>query len=168
MAEDALRCHPDVRFLKKCVAFCYRKKIRSIKSSHPEEKMLNKAISLQEELVSLYPQSCLMRKIDLANLYAKSNHGQAEAEQIYQKLLESDLDPADKQLLYNKFASYLYFVQNDSCRSVEYHMRAAEIPIQCNFRQNSITNLEKIRDKKWHQMRREVEEFLRNLPEPEV
>lgn len=100
LAEEALRRHPDVRFLKRCVALCYRKKIYSVKGSQPDQSIIDRAISLQEEVVSLYPQSCLMRKIDLANIYAKSTHGQAKAEQIYQELLERDLDPADKQLLY--------------------------------------------------------------------
>ncbi|XP_030289684.1 interferon-induced protein with tetratricopeptide repeats 2-like [Sparus aurata] len=167
-AEEALRRHPDVRFLKRCVALCYRVKIYSGKGSQPDKSMIEKAISLHEEVVSLYPQSCLVKKIDLANIYAKSNHSLDKAEQIYQELLWSDLDPADKQLVYNRYAKYLYFVQNDSGSSAQYHMRAAEIPLQCYFRQNSVTILEKIRDKKWHQMRREVEEFLENLPEPEM
>ena len=168
MAEEALKHHPDVRYLKRCVARCYRSKIFFGEDGRRDQSMIDRAISLHEEVVSLYPQSCLLRKIDLANLYAKSNHGQAEAEQIYQELLESDLDPADKQLVYNRFANYLFFDQHDRHGSIKYHMRAAEIPIQSFFRQNSITNLEKFRDRNWRQVSREVEEFLRHLPEPEV
>ncbi|XP_030289689.1 interferon-induced protein with tetratricopeptide repeats 1B-like [Sparus aurata] len=167
VVEEALRHHPDVRFLKSCAAFCYVSKIDQ-EDGPTDQSLIIKAISLHEEVVSLYRQTYLLRNIDLANLYAKSNHSLDKAEQIYQELLWRDLDPADKQLVYNRFAHYLYSVQDKSCESVEYHKKAAEIPIQSFYRQNSITNLEKIRDKKWHQMRREVEEFLRNLPEPEM
>ncbi|XP_030289682.1 interferon-induced protein with tetratricopeptide repeats 2-like [Sparus aurata] len=168
LAEEALRRHPDVRFLRRCAALCYRSKIYSGEDGSRDQSTIDKAISLHEEVVSLYPHSCLLRKIDLANLYAKSNHGQAEAQQIYQEVLESDLDPADKQLVYNRFANYLFFDLHDRHRSIKYHMRAAEIPIQSFFRQNSIMNLEKFRDRNWRQMSREIEEFLRNLPEPEM
>ncbi|KAM8746172.1 interferon-induced protein with tetratricopeptide repeats 1B-like [Acanthopagrus schlegelii] len=168
VAEEALKHHPDVGFLKRCVARCYRSKIFFGEDGRRDQSMIDKAISLHEEVVSLYPQSFLLRKIDLAKLYTKSNHSQAKAEQIYQELLESDLDPADRQLLYNRFANYLFFDQHDRHGSIKYHMRAAEIPIQSFFRQNSITNLEKFRDRNWRQVSREVEEFLRNLPEPEV
>ncbi|XP_030289686.1 interferon-induced protein with tetratricopeptide repeats 1B-like isoform X2 [Sparus aurata] len=167
LAEEALKNYPDVRFLKSCAAFCYKWIITS-RGSYPKQSTIDRAISLHEELISLYPQSSFMKRMDLARLYGMTNHSQAKAEQIYQEVLESDLDPADKQLVYNKFAKYLFFVQKDSRRSVKYHMRAAEIPIQSIFRQNSIMNLEKIRDRNWHQMRREVEEFLENLPEPEM
>ncbi|XP_073332475.1 interferon-induced protein with tetratricopeptide repeats 1B-like, partial [Pagrus major] len=167
LAEEALKHHPDVRFLKSCVALCYKSKIYCVRDGPPDQSMIDRAISLLEELISIYPEPSLMRKIDLANIYAKSNHSQAKAEQIYQELLESDLDPADKQMVYNKYAKYLHFVLNDSCRSAQCHMRAAEILIQSHFRRDSVTNLEKIRDRNWHQMRREVEEFLEKLPEPQ-
>ncbi|XP_030289687.1 interferon-induced protein with tetratricopeptide repeats 2-like [Sparus aurata] len=168
LAEEALKHHPDVRYLKRCVAFCYREKIYFGEDSHRDQSMIDKAISLQEEVVSLYPQASLVRKIDLANICAKSNHSEAEAEQIYQELLWSDLEPADKQLVFNRFANYLFFDRQDRHRSIQYHMRAAEILIQSFFRQNSIMNLEKMKDKKWRQISREIEEFLKNLPEPEM
>ncbi|XP_073333014.1 interferon-induced protein with tetratricopeptide repeats 1-like [Pagrus major] len=167
LAEEALRQHPDVRYLKKCVAFSYKSKIYFGTDGPQDQSMIDRAISVHEELISLYPESSLMRNIDLANIYAKSNHSQAKAEQIYQELLKSDLDPADKQMVYNRYAKYLHFVVKDSRRSAQYHMRAAEILIQSYFRRDSVTNLEKIRDRNWNQMRREVEEFLEKLPEPQ-
>ncbi|XP_073332996.1 interferon-induced protein with tetratricopeptide repeats 1B-like [Pagrus major] len=167
LAEEALKQHPDVRFLKRCVAFSYKSKIYFGTDGPPKQSMIDKAISVHEEVVSLYPEPSLMRKIDLANMYAKSNHSQAKAEQIYQELLKSDLETADKQLVYNRYATYLHFVVKDSRRSAQYHMRAAEILIQSYFRRDSVTILEKIRDRNWHQMSREVEEFLENLPEPQ-
>ncbi|KAM8746173.1 interferon-induced protein with tetratricopeptide repeats 1-like isoform 2-T2 [Acanthopagrus schlegelii] len=168
LAEEALKHHPDVRYLKRCVALCYRMKIYSGEDGHRDQSMIDKAISLHEEVVSLYPRSSIMRKIDLANICAKSNLSLDKAEQIYQELLWSDLDPADKQLVYNRYANHVYFALKDSRRSAQYHMRAAEIPTQSFYRQNSIAILEKFRDRKWRQVSREVEEFLENLPEPQM
>ncbi|XP_073332946.1 interferon-induced protein with tetratricopeptide repeats 1-like [Pagrus major] len=167
LAEEALRQHPDVRYLKRCAAFCYRSKIIFRRDGPPDQSMIDRAISLHEELISIYPESSLLRKLDLAKIYTKSNHSQAEAEQIYQELLQRDLDPADKQMVYNKYATYLYFVLKDSCRSVKYHMRAAKIPIQSYFRQNSVRVLRNIKDRSRNQMRGKVKEFLEKLPEPQ-
>ncbi|XP_030289418.1 interferon-induced protein with tetratricopeptide repeats 1B-like [Sparus aurata] len=168
LAEEALKHHPDVRYLKRCVALCYRVKIYFGEDGSRDQSMIDRAISLHEEVISLYPRSFIMKKIDLANICAKSNHSLDKAEQIYQELLWRDLDPADKQLVYNRYANHKHFALRDSCRSAQYHMKAAEIPIQSFYRQNSITILEQIRNRNWHQMRREVEEFLENLPEPEM
>ncbi|XP_073333377.1 interferon-induced protein with tetratricopeptide repeats 1-like [Pagrus major] len=175
LAEEALKQHPDVRFLKRCVAFSYISKIYCRKDGPPKQSMIDRAISVHEEVVSLYSKPSFKTHIDLANVYAKSNHSLAKAEQTYQELLERvrDLDPADKQdpedqqRVYNRYANYLYFVLNDSRGSVQYHMRAAEIPIQSFFRQNSIRVLGNIKDRIRNQMRREIEEFLEKLPEPQ-
>ncbi|KAM8745119.1 interferon-induced protein with tetratricopeptide repeats 1B-like [Acanthopagrus schlegelii] len=166
LAEEALKNHPDVRFLKRCAALCYKWKIIFFRESRPKQSMIDRAISLHEELISLHPQSSLLKKIDLANIYAKSNHSQAKAEQIYQELLKSDLDPADKQLVYNQYAKFLNFDRQDRHRSIKYHMKAAEIPIQSFYRENSIRVLEKIKDRSRNRMCREIEQFLENLQEP--
>ncbi|XP_073332832.1 interferon-induced protein with tetratricopeptide repeats 5-like [Pagrus major] len=164
LAEEALRQHPDVRFLKSCASLCY-KWIISSRGSYPKQSTIDRAISLHEEVISLYPQSCLLKRVDLANLYAKSNHSQAKAEQIYQELLESDLELADKQTVYNKFANYLNFDRQDRPGSVQYHMKAAEIPHKSRFRDNSIRALGKIKDRSGERAE-EIEEFLENLQEP--
>ncbi|KAM8744980.1 interferon-induced protein with tetratricopeptide repeats 2-like [Acanthopagrus schlegelii] len=164
LAEKALRRHPDVRFLKSCVALLYKWMITS-RGSFPNQSMIDRAIRLHEELIPLYPQSSLVKKIDLANIYAKSNHSQAKAEQIYQELLESDLEPADKQMVYNRFANYLYFDRRDRPGSIQYHKMAAEIPYKSNFGENSIKVLGKIKDT-FRKRADELEEFLENLQEP--
>uniref|UniRef100_A0A8C4E7B8 Interferon-induced protein with tetratricopeptide repeats 1-like n=1 Tax=Dicentrarchus labrax TaxID=13489 RepID=A0A8C4E7B8_DICLA len=166
LAEEALEKHPDVRYLKRCVALCYKWKIIFSWDSRPNQSMIEKAISLLKEVISLYPQSSLVKKIDLANIYAKSRHGQAQAEQIYQELLERDLEPADKQMIYHYYAKYLNFDRQDRNRSIKYHMKAAEIPQQSFFRKNSIKVLEKIKGRSRNRMSREIEEFLSNLQEP--
>lgn len=50
-----------------------------------------RAISVHQEVISFYPHSSPVNKIDLANIYAKSNGGLAGVEQMYQELLELDL-----------------------------------------------------------------------------
>uniref|UniRef100_UPI0037E80113 interferon-induced protein with tetratricopeptide repeats 1-like n=1 Tax=Semicossyphus pulcher TaxID=241346 RepID=UPI0037E80113 len=164
LAEEALKTHPDQRYLKRCVALCYRWKIMFFSKSRPRPGMMDRAISLHEEVVSLYPQSSLKKKIDLASIYTKSDHSQAKAEEIYQELLQSDVEPADKQMLYNYYAKYLFFVRQDPFWSVQYHMKAAEIPEKSFFRENSIRYLEKAKNRS--RLCREIEEFLENLQEP--
>ncbi|XP_036970930.1 interferon-induced protein with tetratricopeptide repeats 2-like [Acanthopagrus latus] len=164
LAEEALRRHPDVRFLKSCVALLYKWIITS-RGSFPNQSMIDRAIHLHEELIPLYTQSSLVKRIDLANIHTRSNHSQGKAEQIYQELLESDLEPADKQMVYNRFANYLYFDRRDRPGSIQYHMMAAEIPYKSNFSENSIKVLGKIKDT-FRKRADELEEFLENLQEP--
>ncbi|XP_060890616.1 interferon-induced protein with tetratricopeptide repeats 1-like [Labrus mixtus] len=167
LAEKVQKEHPDVRYLKRFVALCYRWRIvyKSRNDPDPEQSMMDRAIALHEELISLYPHSSLKKEIDLATIYAKSHHSKAKAEQIFQKLLKNEpAEPEDKQMLYNKYASHLYFNQNDSHRSIQYHMNAAAIPEISSFRKKSIRMLEKTIDRGI--MCREIEEFLRNLQEP--
>ncbi|XP_065812362.1 interferon-induced protein with tetratricopeptide repeats 1-like [Labrus bergylta] len=165
LAEKVLKEHPDVCYLKKLVAFCYRWRIVYKSSSSPEQSMMDRAIALHEELLSLYPHSSLKKETDLATIYAKSHHSKAKAEQIFQKLLKNEpAEPEDKQMLYNKYANHLYFNLNDSHRSIQYHMKAAAIPEKSFNRENSIRILEKTKYRGI--MCREIEEFLRNLQEP--
>ncbi|XP_063746615.1 interferon-induced protein with tetratricopeptide repeats 1-like [Eleginops maclovinus] len=165
LAEEALKNHPDERYLKRCAALCYQGSL-IFSYSRPKKSMLDRAVSLHQEVTSLYPDSSLLRKIDLANIYAQSHDGQAKAEQIYQELLESDLELADKQMLYNNYAKYLNFQKQDRKESIRYHMKAAAIPQQSFFRENSIKVLEKVRDRGRDRMCREIREFLANLQEP--
>ncbi|KAL7397716.1 hypothetical protein ABVT39_026987 [Epinephelus coioides] len=111
-AEQALDHHPDERYLKRCVAICYKWKIYG--DSLPKQSMIDRAISLLEAVISLSPHSSLLKKLELANIYVKSNKDQAKGEQIYNELLnhqplKSDVEPADKQLIHNHYARYLYF-----------------------------------------------------------
>ncbi|KAM8745120.1 interferon-induced protein with tetratricopeptide repeats 1-like [Acanthopagrus schlegelii] len=163
LAEKALRRHPDVPYLESCAALCYKWIITS-RGSFPEQSTIDRAISLHEELISLYPQSSLVKKIDLASIYAKSKHSQAKAEQIYQELLERDLDPEEKQMVYNRFANYLNIDRRDRQGSIQYHMKAAEIPYKSRFRENSIRVLGKIKDA-FRKRAEDLEEFLQNLQE---
>ncbi|XP_033970552.1 interferon-induced protein with tetratricopeptide repeats 1-like [Trematomus bernacchii] len=166
LAEEALTNHPDERYLKRRAALCYQKKL--LCSNSPLTKsMIARAVSLHQEVIALYPDSSLMRKIHLAAIYARTSHdGQAKAEQIYQELLKSDLEPAGQQVLFNSYAKYLHFQKQDRKMSIRYHMEAAKIQHQSFFRKDSIKVLEIIRDKGWHRMCGEIRECLANLQEP--
>ncbi|XP_072244951.1 interferon-induced protein with tetratricopeptide repeats 1-like [Leuresthes tenuis] len=166
VSEEALKKHPDERYLKRCAALCYKWKILS-RDSRPNQRMLDKAISLTKEVISLYPHTSLSKKIDLALLYAKSVQGLRKADQMFQELLERDLEPADKQLIYNRYARYLFYDRKDGQQSIRYNMKAAAIPHQGFYRQNSIKSLQRIAERGRHRMCREIQEFLANLPDSE-
>ncbi|KAK1896949.1 Interferon-induced protein with tetratricopeptide repeats 5 [Dissostichus eleginoides] len=48
-AQEALKNHPDERYLKRCVTLCYKWKIISPTESRPEKSMIDRAILLLEE-----------------------------------------------------------------------------------------------------------------------
>ncbi|XP_035503314.2 interferon-induced protein with tetratricopeptide repeats 1-like [Scophthalmus maximus] len=167
LAAEALEKHPDDRYLKRCAALGYKWRITSWTDSRPEQSMIQRAILLHEEVISLYPHSSFVKRMDLASVYAKSNQGLAKSDQIYRELLARDLEPAETQVLFNNYAKYLNSEQQDRQRSIKYHMKAAEIPIDSFFRQSSIKTLEKIRDKRQDRMCREIDECLARLEEPQ-
>uniref|UniRef100_A0A8C5FZ21 Uncharacterized protein n=1 Tax=Gouania willdenowi TaxID=441366 RepID=A0A8C5FZ21_GOUWI len=159
LAEEALRKKfPEVRYIKKCAARCYKKKILFHKKGRLEQDLIQRALTLHKDLIDLYPESLKM-KIDLALILSKSANGQHEAEQMYQKLLEEDLEPLDKQMLYHYYANYLFFVQKNNSRSIHFNIRAAKIPEQSLYRDRSIKTLEKLA----RHGNRTAMEFLRNL-----
>ncbi|XP_035862826.1 interferon-induced protein with tetratricopeptide repeats 1-like isoform X1 [Sander lucioperca] len=165
LAEEALEKHPDERYLKKCLAHCYKWKLfKSRSSESPDQGLIDRAISLHEEVISLYPHSSFVKKINLAKIYATSNDSQDKAEQIYQELLERDLEPADKHMLYSIYAKHVFFNQQNREGSLRYHMKVAEIPLKSIYRETSITTLKKHKNRS--PMCREIEKFLANLQEP--
>ncbi|KAM7012012.1 interferon-induced protein with tetratricopeptide repeats 1-like [Tautogolabrus adspersus] len=162
LAEDALKKHPGERYLTRCVALCYKWKILFFRDSRPRPGMTERAISLHREVISLYPNSSFVKKIDLASVYAKSDKAKAEA--IYQKLLRQDLEPADKQVLYNRFAKHLQFDKRDYQGSMQFHMRAASITVESFHRDDSIKALRRTKDTtSWNRKCKEIEEFLAKL-----
>ncbi|XP_077440585.1 antiviral innate immune response effector IFIT1-like [Vanacampus margaritifer] len=164
LAEEAVERHPGERYLKRCAAICYKKKILLHRDSPPEQMVVDRAISLYKDVIDLYYQSSLKRKITLANIYVKSTHNQAKADEIFEELLDqSEQEPGDRQMLYNYYAKYLHLIQRQSYKSIEYYMRAAAIQHPSVYRGNSIQILEKIRERKRNRMCREIEEFLDNL-----
>ncbi|XP_061681243.1 interferon-induced protein with tetratricopeptide repeats 1-like [Syngnathoides biaculeatus] len=166
LAEEALERHPGERYLKRCAAICYKKKIFLYRDISLQQILIDKAISLYKEVIALYHQSSLKRKITLANIYVKSTHNQAKADEIFEELLyQSDQEPGDRQMVYSYYAKYLHLIQKQSYKSIEYYMRAAAIQHPSVHRVNSIQILKKIRQRNRNRMCTEIEEFLDNLPD---
>ncbi|XP_053269847.1 interferon-induced protein with tetratricopeptide repeats 2 [Pleuronectes platessa] len=160
LAEEALKLHPGERYLKRCAAYSYRWKIW--KDSDPSPSLIEKGIRAYEDLLPLYPDSSFFKKMYLASIYAKSENTKAKSEMIFQQLLVEDLEPAEQQAFFNIYANYLYYTQQQIKMSIQYHMKAAEIPIKSDFQENSIKHLEKIRHRECNQ---EVDRFLSRLRE---
>lgn len=161
LAEEALQRQPDSRYIKRCAAICYRRRIFVQKSS-PDPKILDRGISVCEDVVALYPESSLKMQISIAEIYAKFN--QVRAEEIFRELLEKDLDPEGSQMLFSIYARHLFFKKQED-ESIHYHKKAALVPTTTYFRKKSINQLEKIAERR-HPRSREIHEFLQNLHGP--
>ncbi|XP_072295322.1 uncharacterized protein [Eucyclogobius newberryi] len=164
LAEKALQKLPDSRYLKSCLAMCLKWQMDQQRESASQE-LIERTAALLGEVISLYPDSCFRTEIDLANVLAKSNHSLTQADRLYQDLLQRDLDPASKQMLYNNYAKFLYFEMQKSNKSIEYHLRTARIPIKSNCRSKSIAILRKVQFKYNGALRRELQEFLVEIKE---
>ena len=164
VAKKALERDPTKRHLKYCLANCYKWKIFSGRDSPLIEDLRSRAIGLYEELCSLYPHSFLLGRITLASLYAQSsNYDNMKGDKIFRDLLEIDLEPALRQILYNKYAKFLNFNLQDRQGSIEYHMKAAEILHSSRFRRESIQILTQIKNRSMYRMCGEIEDFLAQL-----
>lgn len=162
LAEEVLERHPDDRYAKKCAAVCYSKKILLDKPLRVEHSLVSRAVALCREVISLYPHSSLKTKIALANVYGHLNR-RDEANEIYDRLLESELDPEQAQMLYCYYAKYTNVVQRKSSESTEYYMRAAVIPVNSVYRDNSLRILRRIQGRNQNPKCREIEKFLAEL-----
>ncbi|KAF7202924.1 interferon-induced protein with tetratricopeptide repeats 1 [Nothobranchius furzeri] len=162
LAEEALERHPGARYIKRCAAICYKRKVFSQSNSHLEPSRMHRAISLHREVIALYPHSSLQMQTSLANIHAKLNQ-RAEAEEMFQELLRTDLDAEGEQMVCSYYAKYLEFSQKEKHRSVKYYMTAAAVPHQSFYREDSIRRLEKIREENLPPTSREVHEFLLDL-----
>lgn len=162
LAEEVLERHPQERYAKKCAAVCYSKKILQEKPLRLERSLTSRAVALCGEVVALYPHSSLKCKIALANIYGHLER-RREAEELYEQLLESQLDPEQAQMLYCYYAKYAHVVQRKSSTSIEYHMRAAAIPLRSVYRDKSLQVLEKIQQQKQSARCGEIQMFLAQL-----
>ncbi|XP_024134707.1 interferon-induced protein with tetratricopeptide repeats 1 isoform X2 [Oryzias melastigma] len=166
LTEEALQQHPNERYLKRCAALCYKWKLFSLGGVRADQRTIERAIQLHEEVIDLYPDTSFAKEIDLADIQAKSSQGRTKANQMYQELLaRRDLDSGDKQLLYYSYARYLNFECHDRNKSIRYNMMAAEIPNRSFYGKLSIKALKKICERGRSGMCREIREFLENLPD---
>uniref|UniRef100_A0A3Q2PGX4 Uncharacterized protein n=1 Tax=Fundulus heteroclitus TaxID=8078 RepID=A0A3Q2PGX4_FUNHE len=158
-ADEALRQTQDRRSAAEVLA----KKIL-FKGYKPDQSEINKAISLWKEVIDADPGFSLQDQITLASIYAKVKVEVEKADRVYKELLKRDnLDPAEKQMLYNRYAKHIYFLRNEKVESIEFHMKAAEIEVESNSRQSSITELEKTLKRKDPEMCRKIRELLTRL-----
>ncbi|KAM4575532.1 interferon-induced protein with tetratricopeptide repeats 1B-like [Fundulus diaphanus] len=162
LAEEALERHPDARYIKRCAAICYKRKVFSQSNNHLERSTMERAISLHKETIALYPHSSLKMQISLANIYAKSKR-RAEAEELFEELLRTDLDPGEEQMVCSFYAKYLQHSQKESNKCITYYMRAAVVPHQSFYREDSIRRLEKISEQKRQTTKSDIEDFLVHL-----
>ncbi|XP_075901668.1 interferon-induced protein with tetratricopeptide repeats 2-like [Nelusetta ayraudi] len=163
LADEALRRHPDQRYLKMCAALCYKWKIFSFKERRPEQRLIERAIRLHQEVIKLYSQA-LSKRINLADVKARSPEYLDQAEELYQELLlQTDLEPAGKQMVYNRYAKFLFSHRQNREESIRYHMKAAEIPCKSFFRDDSNNTLKRIVEQGRNRLCGEIQEFLRNL-----
>ncbi|KAM4575530.1 uncharacterized protein V3H82_010019 [Fundulus diaphanus] len=162
IVKEALRRNPDSRYTKRSAAKWYTKKIFS-ERSNPDSTRIDRAISLWEEVIAAYPQSSLKEKIYLADVYAKKDKDKAD--QIYKELLDQrDLDPAERQMLFCRYAKHLYFSNNEKSSSIEFHLEAAKIPEESKYRRNSIRELEKTLERNEDtEMCEKIKEFFTTL-----
>ncbi|XP_038153160.1 interferon-induced protein with tetratricopeptide repeats 2-like [Cyprinodon tularosa] len=145
IVTEALRRNPNSRYAKRSAAKWLTKNIFSDRGN-PDTRIIDKAIRLWEEVIKAYPESSLEEKISLADVHTKVDI--KKADQMYSELLDrKDLDPAEKQMLYCRYAKHLYFIKKDSEESIKYHMKAAEIQEQSKYQQKSITELKKVLEK---------------------
>ncbi|XP_055017971.1 interferon-induced protein with tetratricopeptide repeats 2-like [Boleophthalmus pectinirostris] len=161
LANAALRKRPDSRYLKASLAECLKWQLDQ-QGERASQELMEQAAELLGEVASLYPESCLRTELDRANVYAKSNRGLAQAQRLYQDLLLRDLETVSRQMVLNQYAKFLKHERHDYVKSMEYHMRAAEIPSPSFYRTNSITVLRRLspRDER---LRRRLQLFLRDL-----
>ncbi|XP_035988258.1 interferon-induced protein with tetratricopeptide repeats 1-like [Fundulus heteroclitus] len=167
LAKEALRTHPDSRYLKRSVAICLTRKVLS-PEYNPESLAIQDVIDLWEEVKEAYHGSSTKDQITLADIYSKVDKGKAD--RVYKELLKkNNLEPGEQQMLYNRYAKHIYFTRNEKVESTEYHMKAAEIEVESNSRQKSLTELEKTlkrnEDPEMCRMIRELLIRLGKLPE---
>uniref|UniRef100_A0AAY5KA14 Uncharacterized protein n=1 Tax=Esox lucius TaxID=8010 RepID=A0AAY5KA14_ESOLU len=165
LADKALKRHPNERFLKKCLAESYKWKICSSEDNPRRESMIHRAIGLYTEVISHYPVTSIKMKLGLASIYAGSEMDRRElADQIYKDLLLSSVqEPTLLQMLYHRYATYLNYSHKDYNRSIDYHMKAAEISHPNYYGKKSLNILSKIAQRGRNRRCAEIHEFLKNL-----
>ncbi|KAJ7986267.1 hypothetical protein DPEC_G00338170 [Dallia pectoralis] len=165
LAEEALERHPNVPYLKKCLADSYKWKIYLKEDSPRRESMIDRAISLYTERIDSFDNSFKV-KLDLASIYAASEIDRREhADQIYEELLSSVQEPSMLEMLYYHYAGYLNYSRQDYNGSIDYHMKAAEVSPPKYHGKKSLNVLRKIAKMGRISRCAEIREFLKNFEE---
>ncbi|KAK7877181.1 hypothetical protein WMY93_032104 [Mugilogobius chulae] len=146
-AEEALKLHPDSRFVIRCAALCYKWRVLFHKDGASQHHLLDKAVFLLKQVIQLYPDSALVKEMDLADLYSKSER--SKAEEMYKSLLQKNMEPSDKQMLYNRYAKFLQYHLRNIPKCIEYHKKAISIDHDSFFRENSRKAIESFQKYGW-------------------
>ncbi|XP_056333349.1 interferon-induced protein with tetratricopeptide repeats 1-like [Danio aesculapii] len=155
---------PSSSTLLRILANLYKWKVFSMKEDSMERQIwVQKSIELYEEVVVHYPD-CVKGRLDLASLYCYA-HNTKKAEEIYQQLLSEDntLPPHTKQLLYYSYACYLHHTRQFRDKSINFHMKAAEIQNNSYYKDKSIMILQKTVQNGNNSRCGEIERFLKNV-----
>ena len=80
-------------------------------------------------------------------------------------MLESNLEPKELQMFYNRYAKHLHHHEKDGYRSINYHMKAAKTPLPSKYRANSIMILNQIQNRGKNRRCQEIQHFLATLQE---
>ncbi|KAM9394649.1 interferon-induced protein with tetratricopeptide repeats 1-like isoform 1-T1 [Salvelinus alpinus] len=140
LARRTLERHPNSRQLKRHLGKCYKWKIFSLeKKRNPMRHILiENAVYLYEEVVTLYPKS-LEVKLELAAMYKESGRID-RADKIFEDLLLEieGMEPQDLQKFYNWYADYLFYAKQDASRSIDIHKKAVEIMLPTGQRDSSV------------------------------
>ncbi|XP_062308173.1 interferon-induced protein with tetratricopeptide repeats 5-like isoform X2 [Osmerus eperlanus] len=159
LVQEALDRYPDDRYLKARLATSYRWKVLSKDDIHCSKSVIDRGISLFQEVIALYPESCLKAKLDLASIYAESRRDGAD--EIYKELLDRrDLGPAELQMLHFAYAQYLHYHVHSQVRSIDHHMQVIEIQKQSRYRSKSVTILKRIVERGRNYRCAEIRDFL--------
>ncbi|XP_030635014.1 interferon-induced protein with tetratricopeptide repeats 1-like [Chanos chanos] len=164
VAENVLESFPSEIYVKKQLAICYKWKVFMLKESNAEDQdWIQRATALHEEVISLRPHY-LRGKLALADIHARSGNIE-RADEMYEELLyrADDLELEDRQLLYSHFSTHLYWIKAARSKSIDYHMKVAEIPHSSRVRKNSIRILRDIIRKGMNERHGEIVDFLYGL-----
>lgn len=165
VAEQLLERYPDQYYAKKCAAQCYQWSLFSKRFTFPNETLetiRNRAIALYQGLIQKNPQISTP-KVHLADIYAPVDLQRAE--QLYREVLHNH-NPDLRQLIYHKYARFLFHRRHDGRGSARYHMEVLNIPKQSRYRLNSYKILVQLREQNLF-LDLGLERFLSTVPPPE-
>ncbi|XP_062308344.1 interferon-induced protein with tetratricopeptide repeats 5-like [Osmerus eperlanus] len=163
LVQEALDRYPDNRNLKAKLAEFYRWKVFSKEGIHCTKSFIDRCISLFQEVITLYPESCTKAKLDLASIYAVS--GRDGADVIYEELLgRRDLGRAELQMLHFAYAQHLHYYhvrsRDSRDRAIDHHMQVIEIQKQSKHWSKSVTILKRIVERGRNYRCAEIRDFL--------
>ncbi|KAL0169948.1 hypothetical protein M9458_034544, partial [Cirrhinus mrigala] len=161
-AERVQEKFPNSTLALKHLANCYKWKVYKVNEDNQDsEPFARKSIGLFEEVVRHYPHS-LREKVALASMHYYAGNSE-RADEIYQQLLsEQDLSLYRQQYIYYYYAWHL-FISKRNQKSINFHMKAAEIQNISHEKQKSIRILQKVAENGKNPRCEEIKHFLERI-----